>query len=198
MKALVFNDIHTNIEGAHRLVEMSREADVVIGAGDFCAENRGLENTIRVLGAIPRPSIIVPGNNETYQALHEACAAYWPSALLLHGRGVEVEGVSFFGLGGGIPSTPWDWSNDLGEDEAGKLLEPMPKGAILICHSPPQGHLDGGGEVHYGSWAILIAVEQKKPPLVFCGHIHEHFGQESKIGDSVIRNVGPRGALVEI
>ncbi|MCH7494049.1 metallophosphoesterase [bacterium] len=198
MKALVFNDIHTDIAGAHRLVEMSRDADVVIAAGDFCAEHRGLESTIKVLGAIPRPSVIVPGNNETLAALREACAAYWPSAVILHGRGARVEGLDFFGVGGGIPTTPWGWSHDFTDDEASKMLEPMPEGAILVSHSPPQGHLDGSGDVHYGSWALLVAVEEKKPPFMFCGHIHEHFGEESVIGDTVIRNVGPRGALIEI
>ena len=198
MKALVFNDIHTDMGGAHRLVEMSRDADVVIGAGDFCSVHKGLEPMIKVLGAIPRPSVIVPGNNETFKALHQACAAHWPSAHLLHGRGVEVEGVRFFGIGCGIPTTPWDWSNDLTDDEAAKLLEPMPEGAILVSHSPPQGHLDGSGEKHHGSWAVLIAAEEKKPPFVFCGHIHEHFGEESAIGDTVVRNVGPGGVLIEI
>lgn len=198
MKALVFNDIHTDIEGAHRLVEMSRDADVVIGAGDFCAEHHGLARTIKVLGAIPRSSIVVPGNNETLQALREACAAYWPSAIVLHGRGSRVEGKEFFGIGGGIPSTPWEWSHDFTEDEATGLLAPMPEGAVLVSHSPPQGHLDGGGDVHYGSWALLVAIEEKSPAAVFCGHIHEHFGEESAIGDTPVRNVGPRGALIEI
>lgn len=198
MRALVFNDVHTDLDAARELVEKARDADVVVGAGDFCAVHRELEATIRVLGAIDKPCVVVPGNNETDVALRKACEDHWPTAAVLHGETAEVAGVTFFGIGGGIPTTPWDWSHDLSEEEAERVLSLMPEGAVLVSHSPPYGHLDGRGASHFGSRALLAAIEAKSPPWMFCGHIHECFGQESMANGTRVRNVGPFGSLVEI
>ena len=53
---------------------MSAEADVVIGAGDFASVHEGLEETIDALAAIETPTVLVPGNNETVDALRDAAA----------------------------------------------------------------------------------------------------------------------------
>ena len=66
---------------------------------------------------IDKPTLLVPGNNETEDALRAACDG-WEAATVLHGEGTELDGASFFGLGGGVPVTPWPWSFDLTEDEA--------------------------------------------------------------------------------
>ena len=54
-------------------------------------------------------------------ALREACDG-WESAVVLHGQRADIDGVAFFGLGAGVPVTPWDWSFDLTEEEAGQML----------------------------------------------------------------------------
>src|SRR6185295_2212128 len=120
--------------------------------------------------------------NETEDALR-AAADGWDSATVLHGGGTEIDGTPFYGLGAGVPTTPWDWSFDLTEDEAAERLAGCPEGAVLIVHSPPHGHCDrsSAGE-HLGSAAIRSAVEAKDPPLVVCGHIHEAWGERSQIG----------------
>lgn len=177
---------------------MSGDADLVIGAGDFASIHRGLEQTIAALAAIERPSLVVPGNNETAEALRTACRE-WPAATVLHGDRHEHEGVAFFGLGAGVPVTPWDWSFDLTEDEAARVLDGCPDGAVLISHSPPRGHVDrSGAGAHLGSEAVLAAVRDKAPSLVLCGHIHESWGEESAIGPSRIVNLGPEGRLFEL
>ena len=72
MKLLAFSDLHRDLGQAAQLVEMSAEADVVIGAGDFASVHEGLEETIAALAAIETPTVLVPGNNETEEALREA------------------------------------------------------------------------------------------------------------------------------
>ena len=121
MKVLAFSDLHRDLGRAADLVEHSAEADLVIGAGDFASIHEGLEETIDALAAITTPTVLVPGNNETEAALREA-AAGWYAASVLHGGSAEIDGVTFFGLGAGIPVTPWDWSFDLDEDEAAEAL----------------------------------------------------------------------------
>jgi Icc-related predicted phosphoesterase len=198
MRLLAFSDLHRDLAQAERLVELSNDADVVIGAGDFASVHDGLTEAIDALAAIEKPTVLVPGNNETAEALREA-ASGWGAATVLHGESAEIEGTTFFGLGAGIPITPWDWSFDLGEDEAAKLLSDCPPGGVLVVHSPPRGHADqsSAGD-HLGSAAIAAAIETSQPRLAVCGHIHESWGRRSRIGETEIANLGPDGAWFEL
>jgi Icc-related predicted phosphoesterase len=198
VKLLAFSDLHRDLGQAAELVAMSTEADVVIGAGDFASMHEGLGETIDALMAIETPTVLVPGNNETDEALREA-ASDWSAATVLHGGGTTIDGVEFYGLGAGIPVTPWGWSFDLDDAAAGSMLEPCPKDAVLVIHSPPQGHCDANGSGdHFGSPALLRAIEEKAPRLAVCGHIHESWGCESQIGSTPVRNLGPKGAWIEV
>jgi uncharacterized protein len=194
---LAFSDLHRDLDGARDLVARSADADVVIGAGDFASVHKGLEAMIDALRAIERPTVLVPGNNETEEALRAACEG-WSEATVLHGQGTEIDDLPFFGLGAGVPVTPWDWSFDLDEEAAATKLADCPEGAILIVHSPPRGYCDASsaGE-HLGSTAVLEAIEQKQPPLAVCGHIHESWGAESEIGPTRVFNLGPEGRVLE-
>jgi Icc-related predicted phosphoesterase len=198
MRILAFSDLHRDLERARRLVESSAEADVVIGAGDFASVHQGLDKTIGTLAAIETPTLLVPGNNETDEALREAVAG-WEAATVLHGEATSLDGLGFFGLGAGIPTTPWDWSFDLSDEEAEPLLAACPEDCVLVVHSPPHGHVDtsSGGD-HLGSRAILAAIEAKRPRLAVCGHIHESWGAESRIASTRVVNLGPDGTWFEL
>lgn len=192
MKILAFSDLHCDLDGAASLVERSADADLVVGAGDFAGVHEGLEETMAALAFGETPFIVVPGNNETEDALRSATAA-----TVMHGQG-DTERI--WGLGAGIPTTPWDWSFDLSEDEAAERLEDMPDDLdLLILHSPPYGHCDVSGQgKHLGSRAILEAIEAKQPRVAVCGHIHEAWGQESRIGETRVINLGPDGRVIEL
>jgi Icc-related predicted phosphoesterase len=198
MKVLAFSDLHRDLDGARSLVERSADFDVVIGAGDFASVHEGLDETIAVLAAIETPTVLVPGNNETEDALR-AAASDWEAATVLHGDAAEIDGVMFFGLGAGVPTTPWEWSFDLSDEDAERELAACPPGAVLVVHSPPHGHCDrsSAGD-HLGSHAILGAIEAKEPPLAVCGHIHEAWGERSQVGSTQVANLGPDGAEFEI
>jgi uncharacterized protein len=195
---LCFSDLHRDLGQAELLVQMSADADVVIADGDFASVHAGLSETIDVLADIEVPTVVVPGNNETADALREACSG-WAAATVLHGGSAEIDGVEFFGLGAGVPITPWDWSFDLSDDQAAEMLRSCPEGAFLVVHSPPYGHCDlsGSGE-HLGSTAILEAIELKRPPVAVCGHIHESWGTESQAAGTRIVNLGPEGTWIEV
>ena len=198
MRVLAFSDLHRDLDRAARLVEMSADADVVIGAGDFASVHEGLEETIGALAGIEAPTVLVPGNNETEEALREAANA-WAAATVLHGGGTEIEGVPFFGLGAGIPITPWDWSFDLSDEDATERLAACPNGAVLVVHSPPHGHADASSAGdHLGSPAILAAIEDKQPRLAVCGHIHDSWGERSRVGETEVVNLGPEGTWLEV
>ena len=197
IRLLAFSDLHCDLRQAERLVEASADADVVLAVGDLASVHSGLEDTVGALRGIECPVVMVPGNNETESALREACAG-WDGAIVLHGGSREVAGTTIFGLGGGIPVTPWEWSFDLDEKAAAGLLERLPEGAVLAVHSPPYGHVDESRGRSLGSRAVLEAIETRQPQLALCGHIHESWGSESRIGDTRVVNLGPEGRTFEL
>lgn len=197
MRILAFSDLHTDMAGAAELVARSSDVDLVIGAGDFASQHRGLEETIEVLSGIETTALLVPGNNETEDALRSACDQ-WAAAIVLHGDQAEVGGHTFFGLGAGIPITPWDWSYDLSEEEAADRMEACPAEGVLILHSPPLGHCDLSHGKSLGSSALATAIGEREMELAVCGHIHESWGARSRIGSTEIANLGPDGVVFEI
>ena len=198
MRILAFRELHADLDQAQRLVELSSSADVVVGVGDFASVHSGLEETIEALRAIDSPAVLVPGNNETEEALRDACED-WGAATVLHGEAAEIGGVSFFGLGAGVPVTPWEWSFDLTEDAAAAKLASCPEGCVLAVHSPPHGHVDqsSAGE-HLGSEAVLRAIELQRPRVALCGHVHEQWGGESRVGSTPVLNLGPAGRFLDL
>lgn len=199
MKLLLFSDLHNNFSGAAKLVELSLKVDVVVGAGDFCVARRGLDKIIAALSAIPKPAVFVPGNAESHEELTRACRL-WPDAHVLHGSRQTLDDVTFYGIGGGIPITPFGaWSYDFSEDDAKELLQDCPPGGVLISHSPPRGVLDRSADGRsLGSEAVRETIGIKNPKLVVCGHIHGSAGQKARLGESTVINAGPRGIIWEL
>lgn len=198
MKLLVFSDVHCDLDAARSLVARSADVDLLLCAGDLGVMRTGLQKTVDVLADAACPAVLVAGNGESADELAAACAD-WDGAHVLHGSGVTLDGVSFWGLGGGIPVTPFgDWSFDLSEEEATPLLTGCPPGGVLVTHSPPQGHVDFVDGRHLGSTSILQAIERAAPALAVCGHIHACWRQESRIGSTRVLNAGPGGVVVEL
>ena len=199
MKLLLFSDLHSDFRTASKLVELSHDVDVVVGAGDFCNVRRGLDEIIRALSGINKPTVLVPGNSESDQELIDACRT-WEYAHVLHGGQSTIDGVAFSGIGGGIPVTPFgSWSYDFTEDEAYALLRDCPVGCVLVSHSPPRGLLDRSSDGrHLGSQAVRDTVEKKKPALVVCGHIHGSSGQSRRLGESLVINAGTGGIIHDL
>ncbi|MWD26671.1 serine/threonine protein phosphatase [Aquicoccus sp. SCR17] len=197
MKILAFSDLHLAPGPAAALVEASAHADLVIGAGDFCNARRGLDRAMELLAGIDVPVVAVPGNAESVDELREAAPAGWH---VLHGNGVEIDGVRFFGLGYAVPVTPFgDWSCDLPEEEAEEMLAACDGADVLVLHSPPKGLADltsSGQSV--GSRVIRAAISRIRPGLAVCGHIHDSWGEEGQIGRSRVVNLGPGGHWFEV
>ncbi len=199
MKLLLFSDLHSDLRTASKLVELSYAVDVIVGAGDFCIARRGLDTIIASLGRITKPTVLVPGNSESNEELSQACRS-WKSAWVLHGRQEVISEITFFGIGGGIPITPFgSWSYDFSENEAYELLRNCPSGGVLVSHSPPEGVLDISSDGRsLGSQAVRETILIKKPKLVVCGHIHGSAGQIDRIGETTVINAGPQGIISEL
>lgn len=190
MKILAFSDLHLSRARAADLVAASERADLVIGAGDFCNMRQGLDEAMDLLRTITAPMVVVPGNAESAP---ELATAALPNMTVLHGTGTEIGELHFFGLGYGVPETPFGaWSCDLDEERASEMLAPCAAADILILHAPPKGLCDvtsAGQSV--GSTAIRAAIERLQPRLALCGHIHDSWGSSGQIGATRVVNLGP-------
>lgn len=190
MRILAFSDLHHSPRQASEIVTAAAEADLVIGAGDFCNMRQDIGGAMALLGAIDAPMVLVPGNAESFEELGGAAPK---GAQVLHGTGTEIDGVRLFGLGYGVPVTPFGaWSCDLSEAQAAKMLGQCEKADILVLHSPPLGVVDRTSTgMSVGSKAILEAIERVQPELALCGHIHDSWGQSAMVGRTKVVNLGP-------
>ena len=198
MELLLFSDVHGDLDVCRRIVDRAADVDVVVGAGDFCVARRNLQAPIDALSAIDTPTVLVPGNAETEDEIAEQLSATgWTEAHVLHGNGVTIDGQPFFGIGGGVPVTPFGpWSYDLSEEEARSLLADCPEGAVLVSHSPPKDAVDRDSNgTSLGSTAVREAVERTEPVLTVCGHIHGSWGETAEIGPTPVVNAGPDGVI---
>ncbi len=199
MNLLCFSDLHRDQDAAAKLVRAAADADCVIGAGDFATCREGIRDTLDVLAAIDKPAVLVPGNGESFEELQQA-AENWSSAHVLHGSGCRIAGVDFWGVGGGIPVTPFgSWSYDFDEEQAAEMLAECPSGGVLVVHSPPIDTVDhdSSGRIR-GSQAIRDAIESKTPRLVICGHIHGDWEKQVELGETRILNAGPQGVMLKL
>jgi len=197
MKVLAFSDLHMARNRAADLVTASAAADLVIGAGDYCNMRQGLDQAMAMLSGISAPLVLVPGNAESAEELSDAA----PEGVhVLHGSGMTLDGLRLFGLGYGVPVTPFgDWSCDLTEGAAAEMLDRCDGADVLIVHSPPKGYGDTTSQgLPVGSTAVRDAVERVQPGLVLCGHIHDSWGYRGVIGRTQVANLGPKPNWFEV
>jgi uncharacterized protein len=194
VKLLLFSDLHGDTAAARRLRAAAQRVDVLVGAGDFCNAHHNLRACLDILRPVGKPIVFVAGNNESTEELADVCQD-WPQAHVLHGSAVTLAGVEFFGIGGGIPVTPFgSWSYDFTEEQATELLADCPPRCVLVSHSPPKGAVDVSSRgKSLGSVAVRAAIVRTRPLLVACGHIHASAGQQAAIGASPVVNAGPDG-----
>jgi len=201
MDLLLFSDVHGDLDACRRLVNRAADVDVVVGAGDFCVARRNLAAPIETLSAIDTPTVLVPGNAETEDEIAEQLSdTGWSAAHVLHGTSVTIDGLPFFGIGGGIPITPFGpWSYDFSEADARTLLADCPEEAVLVSHSPPKNAVDRDSKgKSLGSTAVREAIGETSPLLTVCGHIHGSWGETATIGPTTVVNAGPEGLVWEV
>lgn len=201
LRILAASDIHGDRELVKKLAEKAakKKVDVVVLCGDLTFAELSLEGLIGPFKEKKKKVIIIPGNHETIATVDFLAKVYSPGTYNLHGYSIKIGDVGFFGAGlSNIGIFQFD------ESEIEKILMKAYEGIkdtrkkVLVTHTPPYGtKLDNIG-FHTGSKGIRRVIEKLKPDLVLCGHIHETFGKEDKIGKSRIINVGRKGKIIEI
>jgi len=191
-------DLHDRIEMLDRLKEI--DVDLIAFCGDL--HNAGSRETAQpaalALASLGPPVLIVPGNMDHRDVVPDL----WNEAglLMLHRSSFRFADLGFLGMGGMVAKDPrrlGDPARYYHRDE--EVYETLARSyqdisdartKIVVVHQPPRDAQDTlyNGESS-GSVSLRRFVEEYKPALLLCGHIHEAWG-ECHIGSTKIVNVG--------
>ncbi|MBN2430572.1 MAG: metallophosphoesterase family protein [Acidobacteria bacterium] len=204
IRMLALSDIHEHLQHLSALQPELQAADWVLLLGDLTQFGHRTE-AARVLEAFraENPQILaVPGNLD-----YPDVAAYLEEEdVSLHRCWRVIGDIGLAGLGASN-RTPFGTPMELSESEIYEALAPQVRAIaaarwrIVISHAPPRDtavdRIRSGG--HVGSQSVRRIVEEFKPHLLLCGHIHEARG-EDVIGHTRILNPGPfaNGGFIRI
>lgn len=211
MKIAAVADIHNDTETMMQSLDKMKEFgfDAVVCPGDFTdIAPRGFTREeigsliVAELKATGRPVVAVPGNQDFVMI-----PIFERENVSVHGIGKIVGEVGFYGFGGAKTPFGTAYEPDDVEIEAGlrKAYDAV-KGAkyrVQVTHNPPFGTradlLPSGA--HVGSKAVRRLIEELKPDVAVCAHVHEARGVD-ELGRTTIINPGrlPEGwcGFVEI
>jgi Icc-related predicted phosphoesterase len=191
MKLLALSDLHADEELLDRLRALSSRSqyDAVLFCGDIT--NRGpvsyAEEAVKLF-----PNVYaVHGNMDPPEVVQKLSSL----GVLVHGKKVRLREWNLVGLGGSNP-TPFHTPNELSEEQIESVLARagVNEFSVVLSHPPPFGIFDTVGQMHAGSKAVRKMVEEKKPIMLICGHIHEYEGKQI-LGDTLIVKLGPAEKL---
>ena len=158
MKILHLSDTH----GLHHQIKDLPEADVIIHSGDISHngdENEVLDFLNWYIELPYRHKIFVTGNHDLCLWDAEGIEDLPDNLYFLQDRGVEIEGVKFFGLG-------YDHSEQLIPNDTD----------IVVTHEPPVMILDYSAGTHWGNAPLRNRIFDVKPRYHLFGHAHESYG----------------------
>jgi uncharacterized protein len=193
MRIFAFTDIHAHQGALAELATRVQEADVVLCAGDMSVFGMGLYEVLELMNSWNKPIYLIHGNHEDEEVLVDV-NEHFSNLHFVHGKEVEHEGLAILGWGGGGFS-----KQDPELKEFAKQYTPKANRVFMI-HGPPYGtaadKMEGWGYV--GCKTRREVIEKLQPFLVLCGHIHENFGAQDKIGKSIVLNPGPLGKFIVV
>lgn len=213
MRLVVVGDVHSDIENIMHFLDKVKELkpDVLLFSGDFidvAVGYKGFKNTdiakviIEELKSVGVPVFAVPGNQDK-----DVLEVIENSGISIHGKGKVYKNVGFYGFGGaktpfGTPLEPEESELEAGIRKGYENIKDA-KIKVQLTHAPPYNtrvDLIVSG-AHVGSKVVKSLIEELKPDVSVCAHIHEARGVDDVCQTKVI-NAGrfPEGycGLVEI
>jgi Icc-related predicted phosphoesterase len=201
-----FSGIMTDLFGVaatRRLVELrtarrfdeAREWSRTLWSG--VAEDRAvvLERAVRAqyertFAVLPEPAYLTYGNVDLPHLMGEYLR---PGHTLLDGQVVEIAGLRFGFVGGGL-QTPMRTPTELPDDVYAAKVEALGAVDVLCCHIPPDLpwllYDTRARRFERGSTAVLAAVQATQPRWCLFGHVHNPYVGRLTIGRTECVNVG--------
>lgn len=203
MKILAASDVHADQKAMKDLAKKAKKenVDLIILAGDLSIFGRGLDGLLKPLVETNKKVAIIPGNHESEADVFMLKRRYPDVIYDLHNYAFKIGEIGFFGCGLANIGP-----NELSEEEISRRIQKSfdyiknSKRKIMVVHTPPyKTKLDViGKDFNVGSTAVRDMIEKLKPDKCICGHIHETFNLEDRLGETIIINAGPKGKIIEI
>jgi Icc-related predicted phosphoesterase len=177
---LVVSDLHGEEAALEKVVARAKDYDYVLAAGDM-GGGESFAEELAALGNV----FAVPGNGDG-DFLEKIFGDRF-----IHGKRVELEDrLNLVGFGYS-PPTPFHTPLEFPEEKLYGWMKGLPidGNTIFLTHAPPYGIMDEVKGGHGGSTAVKRIIEEKKPLLNACGHIHDREGT-GRLGDTPVLKVG--------
>jgi hypothetical protein len=199
MRLLCITDIHSNLRQFEKILANEPKADLLIIGGDFTNFGKPpeVDHMLNIAQAHTPQVLAVAGNCDS-AAIDQLLV---DRGVSLHARGVRIglPGQGDIGFFGVSAMPPWHGNMyEFSEKDLDRFLTASyaqvagsPR-YIMVPHCPPRNSVvdRSSSGANVGSTAVRNWVDEVKPILVICGHIHEARGQ-AKIGDTIVVNCGP-------
>src|SRR3989344_6808507 len=188
MKILAFVDVHGNKTALNKIIEKSKNADLLICAGDITNFGQGLNKIVNLLSKANKPLLIIPGNHETASEIRSLKQEF---VVDIHKTLYRIDDYIFFGYGSGGFSL-----RDIALEKMTKEIKQIVKNKkfILVTHAPTYGTMaDTINGQHRGSVSITKMIYETSPIINICGHLHESANKKSVLKKTLIINPGPYG-----
>ncbi|MEK6969195.1 MAG: metallophosphoesterase [Nanoarchaeota archaeon] len=198
MKILALSDVHGDVNFMKEMAEKGarEKVDLVIIAGDLLSFDEHKDGLIKHFKDKGLEVAILPGNHEGLAETNFIIEKYGLKDI--HGYVLTKGDVGIFGCGYGDVGF-----HQLTEEEffgtlkkAHNSLQNVKK-KIMVTHVQPSDSILGLG-MFPGSSGVRKAIEEFKPDIHICGHVHETQGIEEMIGKTRVINVGKSGKIIEL
>lgn len=190
------------------MAALSLKASAIIIAGDI---GPNIEKVLSYLSKLEIPTYTVLGNDDF--PMDAYILEDIPYVLNIDGECIDIGPVEIIGLSGNPGSGLASPDERKMETSLQEAFTRASKPVILVSHIPPYRILDLATRhrvEHIGSKAVRKSIEQYKPILCVCGHVHKDGGKRAFLKDTEVINVaalkddevskaqGRRFAVIEI
>lgn len=201
MKILAFTDIHGSVSALKRLERKVKfqNPDLLVCAGDISMFERGIFDIARRLNKLNKKIVMIHGNHEDAVTLRKL-SKLLSNVKFVHKDCFVEDNILFLGYGGGgFAFIDKEFEKTSNAKFRELIKQNKDKAIVLVTHAPPyRTRLDKIGKNHCGNKSIKKFIEKNRVDLLVCGHLHENFGKEDKIGKTRIINPGPSGKIIEM
>ena len=198
-KVLAVADTHGDMKKIRELADVAEKekVDLVILAGDFSNDDEVPPYLIRSFLKNDRRVVFVPGNHETISTTYFLSDLY--KIKHLHGKATLYGEIGFFGCGGAEVG-PHPFNDDEIFYQLKKSFNEVKnaKTKVMVTHAHPSGtKMEKFTQIFQGSDGVRKAIDELKPDIVICGHVHEAEGIEEMVGKTRVINVSKSGKILE-
>ena len=207
MRILLVSDLHYTLKQLDWVVSVASDYDLVVAAGDhldiasIVEPDAQIAVVLEYLSRIASKTQVVAcsGNHDlNARNEHDELAARWLASA--SDSGVFVDGTSLVTDDVMVTVCPW-WDGPRTREIVDRQL--ADDAALLggrqwiwVYHAPPDASpTSWTGKRHYGDEDLVRWVEQHRPDIVLCGHVHQSpFASEGawidRVGSTLIFNAG--------